>query len=868
MPEVRLLPVAVALRAKLAVIMIVTLFSTFPARAAGPDYFQYQVAFPAPPADGVEALNTLDDRAIRALTSVACGSEFDFLSKARAKQSDEDITNFVIGKMDWFGGHHDQQGSPSIRAAVCRAKATLSKPADITTIEWDALRGGDVAPSNAAFVAQFGLRCGPSFDSDGTTIKGVVDSSQATDANPAGPITVNFTVSKSCMWDQINAALFQMAVVGQMGTDGLRCMTFFKKKKGDWDMSLRNLTRIIYLDKRYHHDILRTDVRNHIRNSLLTADGASADETYSLLSCGNTEESTGTAEDRADERSWVDDLLDSLGEFLSSLLTILLIILAVILIIVGIFFPPAWAGAAAVIIALGVAAAVVAFISTINIPETENHLLMINSSKYLNNQLIIKDLRDKGSNDDADAYQDDQDDLKEWFLEKIQKVLNEEFIEYNSRPYSRLTIGVLYNFVDFADDDEVRVAAQMALDFTLTKYFVGSHESRRFVPFRRQREAVRVSIIDPVDPNKPTGLFDQVEKADHLMSLGLFYSGQTQQLPPALAAGERNITFGAARNMLPSITSFYRPEAFLLDLAINKQHIYQRFKYDSAEVYSSGPGFLISAGGVTSGLAYTGSGIEAIDLFRDDAEDDLGTALPTIIFLSGAPDHTTLDSLIRIQGKQDDDGKKFRTWDHNVCVWGGFACGLNLVVPGDTAVPPDRFQACVQAAPVPAQSEWGFIDTGACPVFSGGPRQFVVIYREACRSTGSGCGKNFGFVEVVEAGSEPLPAFIARIVAANPKGFIVPFAAGGGSLPMSGVYHSARGEDIHFSADAHQNDSDKWGIISVNGAKTTDFDNWDFARGDVFTAKGDGIVRITNPATGQKLELDMSDANNPKRKVN
>jgi hypothetical protein len=43
--------------------------------------------------------------------------------------------------------------------------------------------------------------------------------------------------------------------------DGQR-RVFSEARRLDWDMSLRNLTRIIYLDARYHQDILRTDVRD------------------------------------------------------------------------------------------------------------------------------------------------------------------------------------------------------------------------------------------------------------------------------------------------------------------------------------------------------------------------------------------------------------------------------------------------------------------------------------------------------------------------------------------------------------------------------------------------------------------------------
>lgn len=491
-----------------------------PLAVAGPDYFQYQIEFPVPfPTNGPQAFTSLDVRAIRALTAVACGAELEFWEQVSEPNK---RMNAIIAKMDWWGGHRLSTESPRTTGSVCRATETRHKPAAILDGEWVSLGMSQISGVNTRLVMEYGPACGETVAEDGTPIKGIIDAARW---GPQGAIMIDYTVTLDCLAAQVNAAVSKLTVVGTMGTDGLKCMQRGPEKKGDWDMSLIELVRMAYLEERYGPDLLTFPVREYLRNKLLTADGPPADGSYSLLGCGNTEESTGTAEERADERSSLEETLDDLGEFLSFwyFLFFLIMAIALLLFIIGTGWVTFIAAAGAAAAAGG--AALIAFVAQINIPETENHLLMINSSKYLTNQFIIGDLG--AGTDAADPYEEDQEGLKELFLGKVQDVLSEEFIEYNSRPYSRLSLAAFYNLLDFAHDPEVRLASRMVLDFSFAKFAVGSHEGRRFIPFRRQRKVVRGFIDEPSNPNEHTGLFDLVQGSDHLVALGLLYAGQS-----------------------------------------------------------------------------------------------------------------------------------------------------------------------------------------------------------------------------------------------------------------------------------------------------------------------------------------------------
>ncbi len=80
----------------------------------------------------------------------------------------------------------------------------------------------------------------------------------------------------------------------------------------------------------------------------------------------------------------------------------------------------------------------------IDIPETENHLLMIESSRYLVNQL----LHDRSPHDPR--FNNAANGLSGWLLGYRQIIARHDFLEFNSRSYARLSLHALYNLHEFA----------------------------------------------------------------------------------------------------------------------------------------------------------------------------------------------------------------------------------------------------------------------------------------------------------------------------------------------------------------------------------------------------------------------------------
>jgi len=95
------------------------------------------------------------------------------------------------------------------------------------------------------------------------------------------------------------------------------------------------------------------------------------------------------------------------------------------------------------------------------VPESENHLWMIETSRYLTNQIqdptTGRTISDNARNG-MDAY----------MLTSLQNVLKGDFIEYNSRPYERYTVDAIENLYDYAQNANVKTAARMVLDYLIT----------------------------------------------------------------------------------------------------------------------------------------------------------------------------------------------------------------------------------------------------------------------------------------------------------------------------------------------------------------------------------------------------------------
>ena len=116
---------------------------------------------------------------------------------------------------------------------------------------------------------------------------------------------------------------------------------------------------------------------------------------------------------------------------------------------------------------------------------------MIESSRYLTNQLWYQLTHDQQYDNNRNSDDDDNPPLADWILQRLRTILKEDFVEYDSRNYEDYSLPAVMNLASYSYDDRVRLAARMVLDYVSAKVAVSSNDLRRSAPFRRRNEEQR-----------------------------------------------------------------------------------------------------------------------------------------------------------------------------------------------------------------------------------------------------------------------------------------------------------------------------------------------------------------------------------------
>lgn len=208
--------------------------------------------------------------------------------------------------------------------------------------------------------------------------------------------------------------------------------------------------------------------------------------------------------------------------------------------------------------------------------DTENHLLMTEGARYLKNRWLAL----HGSTDPR--HDNDANGMERWMLTLLGELQTAGLYEFNSIPYMGYTLTALMNLEAFGSG-EVSAAACEILDRETWSYALGSLSFRRYAPFRRQIKKAGLTSLE----------------ADYQTSLVRtwmnLYPGDVQV--PEVTTGLHHALWGA---LLP-----YRPSDEAARWILAKPESYHvRIGHGvraSPEIYSGGPGYLLSAGGVHRG---------------------------------------------------------------------------------------------------------------------------------------------------------------------------------------------------------------------------------------------------------------------------
>ena len=508
------------------------------------------------------------------------------------------------------------------------------------------------------------------------------------------------------------------------------------------------------------------------------------------------------------------------------------------------------------------------------IGETENHILMIETSRFLTNQLLLQPnphtvpivpaFYDAG-------YDNAKNGMREWMLKQLQQYLQNDFWEFNSRSYARFIPVALQNLYEFSADPEVSKAARMVLDYLSAKFAVTSNGSRRAVPFRRTADNRAVS-----------GLFEgkpEQKQSDVETWRFLILAGDVYMLGHVPKEHEEAVLIYHSYTMVFAALGRYRVPKLILDLILMKgsNRYLQRIRHGkwnhgygdaAAEITFNSATYLITGGGMfTEGRQWP----------MPDEDREHSWALPTTLMptaggvdVYGEQRNTDWKDFIRIEGTADEKKRA------NTGVAPGFACGLNPVIPQWMLLPAGA--NCIRQDIKP----WTFINCATMDC--GRPLGFyVAVFKAPCDTALStelaGEDGTFGFLAAAEIvrPNYKFEEFVADVIALN----------GSKSYTAEGTnnfaFPTGFGPQIEFvCVPTKKGDYERllWPIVKINGESfERDIDRWDLATSEVFKPDGIrtsledfvirsekhyGCVMIDNPKLDERLVLDLSDALNPK----
>jgi len=288
-----------------------------------------------------------------------------------------------------------------------------------------------------------------------------------------------------------------------------------------------------------------------------------------------------------------------------------------------------------------------------DISETENHVLMIATARYLTNQLLYPRDNNPGYDNRRNGHSGDSTpSCMDQVLGLLRNYLRDDFAEYNAKNYQEETRHALLNLCSYAYDAEVRLGARMVLDYISAHIAVSSNDLRRMVPFRRKNEEPFVHLLPGTD-FMDVSLLDAHGADPMPAQFGLLagntraYERPNNRVWSGESTASRPWSWAVTPNFGQELTlgalSAYRLPPSIHDLFVNDLHrrFFQRLhrhpleepgqqrNCDNMEIYAGSPSYLITAGGEPADYVipgYLGFGYH---------DNNLGIAVPTSFMPTG-----------------------------------------------------------------------------------------------------------------------------------------------------------------------------------------------------------------------------------------
>jgi hypothetical protein len=475
------------------------------------------------------------------------------------------------------------------------------------------------------------------------------------------------------------------------------------------------------------------------------------------------------------------------------------------------------------------------------VPETENHILMTESTRYLKNQIVQKNgIGYSTSNLKPENYDNSKNGFNNWFVNHLSQFARKDFDEYNSKPYQPYALKAIENLYDYADDPKVKTSAQIVLDYTSAKFALQSSDLRRVVPYRRRPE--HKSLDDILGDNQSSrfatlaGNFNAYDKGTDVKDPFSRYHMFTQ-----------------------GISKYEVPDA-ILDVMVDKSSnpYFMTSHHENTEIVYAENNFLISAGGHFddwSSMPFT--------------KQENGIPMPTVIMLKDSGPNT--NNMIRFLGRGDKSDKI-----NNTGVYENFAFGIRPVLPANLE------KELKEKGKIIEKDSFKFMEVD---------NTYIAMYIKNQPSPGD-YAPSIGFAEVVDKKNfASLADFKADIeknnqgktysyygsntytttkgktiefeMAENPKknfwGNKVPPEGNVTEWPVKRVWEGNNSSNKEIPIERK---FEKWQLTnSYTTEKENDGENNDY----LMKADGTGQVLINNPRLNKSLLMSLADHSNPVR---
>lgn len=271
------------------------------------------------------------------------------------------------------------------------------------------------------------------------------------------------------------------------------------------------------------------------------------------------------------------------------------------------------------------------------IPESENHLILANSSLYLTNEILFESTGDV-------KYDNLKNGVHIWMINYLKNIIKNGLYEYNAKPYSSWTIRGLQNLYSYTTNVEMKTATKILLDQLFFKYAVQSKNGHLIVPYRRRENY----------------LVDEIRKNDEFATWLMAF---TSYIPDNELENFESIKHDFSFLLTTKIQD-YRPPTKFIEICLNDKTLWSKCKHTNLEITYKERNFALFSGGHEDNMLY-------LIPSPNDA-----TVRVTCLLLND--NSHKVSQLIRFEPVGG-----FWWNKNNTGVYKNFACGANFILPNN-----------------------------------------------------------------------------------------------------------------------------------------------------------------------------------------